>query len=137
MAPPLSRQSSLENQSPSSRDRILVDRAGRLQTQAQPAFMQLGANLASLQAGQAAYRAEQPAVPLQPTPQTHGYPAMAPTSTMGGNPVLVPAPPAQPASLWQQSAGPAQGGGDPAASLESDFERTIRLIEEANQKRGS
>lgn len=133
MAPPLSRQSSLDHHSPSSRDRILEDRAAR-----QPAYMALGANLASLQAGQAATLAEQPArlpdpVSQHPPSMPHAaYPGMASTSpTHQGTPAPAPA---APASLWQaQPAG--AGGGE--ATLESDFERTIRLIEEANQKRGS
>merc|ERR1712070_444111 len=89
MAPPLSRQSSIERlrdggspgnfgngPSPSSRDRILLDRANR----------------------NSATSIAPPAVPVMPA---------------------APAPPPQP------------------ATLESDFERTIRLIEEANRNRGA
>ena len=49
-------------------------------------------------------------------------------------PAVAPAPaaPAAP-TVWQAQPAPQAGGGAP--SLESDFERTIRLIEEANQNR--
>jgi len=153
VAPPLSRESSVDSigmRRDSSRERILQDRAQRHEPVAQPSFMQPGANLAILQASQAARTVEQmPEQPATSYPMPSGaalqsspYAANAipPPAPPGSNylaapqAVMIPAPSAVPAPVaaptppplhWQQS--------DTSASLESDFERTIRLIEEANR----
>jgi len=136
LAPPLSRQTSLDGPSPSSRDKILADREHHHQ---QPAYMQLGANLAALQAGQAAHSAAAPPVQVNTMAPTGYNPSAVPAAYPGfAAPVtaapVVQAAPVAPVSVWAQ---PQAATATATPSLESDFERTIRLIEEANQERAA